>query len=129
MTSSRVPSSVMVAPSTERRSAKRRSHRRWLTITPEADARRSSAATKSRPSAGRAPSVANRFDDTTAYCTFSGSHSAVAHPPVRLKRESLKDVHTAMDSNDRARSRTSMKLGSDSGSWGYPLAGLSPQTR
>ena len=72
-------------------------------------------ALKSRPSSGRAPSTSNRFEETIAYWTFSGSQSAAAHPPVTLNRESLNDVHTAIDWNDFARARTSRKFGSDSG--------------
>ena len=123
MTSSVFPSSVIVAPTIERRPPYRRSQRRRLTMTPCAIARSSSVPVKLRPSSGRAPRTSNRFEETIAYCTFSGSQSAAAHPPVTLNRESLNDVHTASDWNDRARSRTSRKFGSDIGNCGSPLAG------
>ena len=43
-------------------------------------------------------------------------HGAASYyTPVTLKRESLNEVQIAIDSNDRARSRTSMKFGRDSG--------------
>jgi hypothetical protein len=114
----------MVAPVIDDRPPYRRSHRRRLTTTPRAVARSSSLALKRRPISGRVPSTSNRFDEMMAYWTFSGSQSPAAHPPVTLKRESLNEVQTASDWNDRARSRRSRKFGSDSGSCGNPLVGL-----